>query len=133
MSAANRCREANGAPMATHRRVHQEVIPKFAAYLDLHYPNAEDLCRHLSPLIHKEGINVRYLVRSIFIIDHNYCFIIFLLILIIIVQLLIVGAMISGSAAVLRQVGPPEAALLARDDRASGQGIFYELCPTTQR
>ena len=49
-------------------RVDQEVIPKFAAYLDLHYPNAEDLCRHLSPLIHKEGINVRYLVRS-----NNYC------------------------------------------------------------
>ncbi len=45
------------------------------------------------------------------------------------------GAVLPGPAAVLRQVGPSEAALLARDDRASGQGnsIFYELCPTTQR
>ncbi|ELR22629.1 uncharacterized protein ACA1_010190, partial [Acanthamoeba castellanii str. Neff] len=55
--------EHNAEIREATNRLLKEVIPKFAAYLDLHYPNAEDLCRHLSPLIHKEGINVRYLGR----------------------------------------------------------------------
>ena len=39
-----------------------------------------------------------------------------------IIMLIFVGQYRPGSAAVLRQVGPPEAALLARDDCARGQG-----------